>query len=75
MSDSAKDADSTVDPKDVAAPSKPTPKDQMRAALDAKKAAVHAKAAHAEGGGTGQVGGGPHGQQGGKRTFRRKSGG
>ena len=74
MSESAMDEATTVDPKDEAA-GRPSPKEQMKAALDAKKAAVHAKAAHAEGGGTGQVGGGPHGQQGGKRTFRRKSGG
>lgn len=74
MSDSAMDEATTVDPKDEAA-GRPSPKEQMKAALDAKNAAVHASAAHAEASGTGTLGGGPHGQQGGKRTFRRKSGG
>ena len=75
MSESAMDAGSTVDPTDEAAAGRPTPKEQMKAALDAKKAAVHASEAHAAGGSSGKSGGGPHGQQGGKRTFRRKSGG
>ena len=49
------------------------PKEQMRVALEAKKAAQHASAAagpHGEG-----KAGGPQHQQGGKRTFRRKAGG
>ena len=57
-----KDADKAVDPKE-----------QMRAALEAKKNANHANAAGAHGGP--KASGGPHGQQGGKRTFRRKAGG
>ena len=49
------------------------PKEQMRAALEAKRAAQHGGAAGA--GAKPKASGGPHGQQGGKRTFRRKSGG
>ncbi|QIK72459.1 DUF5302 domain-containing protein [Propioniciclava coleopterorum] len=62
MSDAAKQADST-----------PDPKEQMRAALEAKRAAQHGSAAGGEN--KRKAAGGPHGQQGGKRTFRRKSGG
>lgn len=50
------------------------PKERMKAALDAKKAAQHASAA-AGPHGAGKASGGPHGPQGGKRTFRRKAGG
>lgn len=64
MSDTNKDADQPLDPKEA-----------MRQALEAKKAASH-------GGGTGSAGGskgkvsGTQGPQGGKRTtFRRKAGG
>ena len=57
-----KDADKVVDPKE-----------QMRAALEAKKNASHGGAAGVQGGS--KAAGGPHGQQGGKRTFRRKAGG
>lgn len=49
------------------------PKEQMKAALEAKKAAQHAGGQGAQGGP--KASGGPHGQQGGKRTFRRKAGG
>ncbi len=69
------DAASTVDPKDEAAASRPNPKEQMKAALDAKNAAVHANAALAEESSVGKSGGGPQGTRGGKRMFRRKSGG
>lgn len=51
----------------------PDPKEQMKAALEAKKAAAHARDAKSEA--SGRVTGGPHGQVGGKRVFRRKSGG
>ena len=51
----------------------PDPKEQMRAALEAKRAAQHGSAAG--GGASAKASGGPHGQQGGKRTFRRKAGG
>ena len=61
MSD-AKDGDKVVDPKE-----------QMRAALEAKKNAQHGNAGGAQTGP--KASGGPHGQQGGKRTFRRKAGG
>ncbi len=53
----------------------PDPKEAMRAALEAKKAAQHGSAAagpHAQGKGGNA---GPHGQVGGKRQFRRKAGG
>ena len=56
------DADKVVDPKE-----------QMRAALEAKRNASHGSAAGTQGGP--KAAGGPHGQQGGKRTFRRKAGG
>ena len=49
------------------------PKEQMKAALEAKKNAAHANTQGAQGGP--KASGGPHGQQGGKRTFRRKAGG
>lgn len=49
------------------------PKERMRAALDAKKAAAHSRDAHAEA--TSKVSGGPQGKAAGKRVFRRKSGG
>lgn len=62
MTDAGKQADPSQDPKE-----------QMRAALEAKKAAQHGGAGGA--GNTPKASGGPHGQQGGKRTFRRKSGG
>ena len=58
----ANDGDKVVDPKE-----------QMKAALEAKKNAQHGSAAGAQGGA--KTAGGPHGQQGGKRTFRRKAGG
>ena len=58
----AKDADKIIDPKE-----------QMKAALEAKKNASHGNAASAQTGP--KASGGPHGQQGGKRTFRRKAGG
>ena len=58
----AKDADKVIDPKE-----------QMKAALEAKKNASHANTQGAQGGP--KASGGPHGQQGGKRTFRRKAGG
>ena len=49
------------------------PKEQMKAALEAKKAAQHAGAS---GGGSphAKASGGPHGPQGEKRQFRRKAG-
>ena len=53
--------------------STPDPKEQMRAALEAKRAAQHGSAAGGDA--RAKASGGPHGQQGGKRTFRRKSGG
>ncbi|MFP5416174.1 MAG: DUF5302 family protein [Actinomycetes bacterium] len=62
MSESDTDADQPLDPKE-----------QMKAALEAKKAASHASAAAGQPGA--KASGGPHGQQGGKRTFRRKAGG
>lgn len=55
------------------ADSTPDPKEQMRAALDAKRAAQHGSASGGDA--KPKAAGGPHGQQGGKRTFRRKSGG
>ncbi len=58
----AKDADKPLDPKE-----------QMRAALEAKKNAQHGGTTGVQGGP--KASGGPHGQQGGKRTFRRKAGG
>ena len=51
----------------------PVVHEQMRAAFEAKRAAQHGSAAG--GGASAKASGGPHGQQGGKRTFRRKSGG
>lgn len=56
---------------DAAAPL--DPKEQMRAALEAKKTAQHIHADSA--GSVGKGGGGQQGKQGGKREFRRKSGG
>jgi len=61
MSD-AKDDDQVVDPKE-----------QMKAALEAKKNAQHGGSTGVQGGP--KASGGPHGQQGGKRAFRRKAGG
>lgn len=49
------------------------PKEQMRAALEAKKAGAHSGENHADG--KGKLSGGPHGQAAAKRVFRRKSGG
>lgn len=49
------------------------PKAQMKAALEAKKAAAHDQGNGTQGGPKSATG--PQGQQGGKRTFRRKSGG
>ena len=48
------------------------PKEQMRQALDAKKAHEHAGQAHLDGH---AKAGGEHGRAGGSRQFRRKSGG
>lgn len=49
------------------------PKEQMRRALEAKRAGLHASGqAHDA---RRSSGGDPHGQAGGKRQFRRKSGG
>lgn len=48
------------------------PKEQMKAALEAKKNAQHL---HAEGAASKGKQGGAHGPQGGKRQFRRKAGG
>lgn len=49
------------------------PKEQMRRALEAKRAGLHASAqAHDA---RRSSGGDPHGKAGGKRQFRRKSGG
>jgi hypothetical protein len=50
------------------------PKEAMKAALERKKTAQHARSQGTEGGGS-KAKGGAHGQQGGKRVFRRKSGG
>lgn len=49
------------------------PKEQMRLALERKKAASHHDSARLAGGS--KLSGGAHKQQGGKREFRRKSGG
>lgn len=51
------------------------PKEAMRQALERKKAAQHASAAAGPEGSGDKAKGGAHGQQGGKRVFRRKSGG
>lgn len=59
---------------DVDDPGPLDPKEQMRAALAAKKAARHGTAAAGPRGGA-KASGGPHGQQGGRRQFRRKAGG
>lgn len=48
------------------------PKEQMRQALEAKKAHEHAGQAHLDGH---AKAGGEHGRAGGSRQFRRKSGG
>lgn len=55
---------------DAAAPL--DPREQMRAALEAKK---HAQHKHADAAAAGRGSGGSQGQQGGKRQFRRKAGG
>lgn len=57
---------------DASQPDPLDPKEQMRAALDAKKQAQHI---HAESSSANGPRGGSQGQQGGKREFRRKSGG
>ena len=62
MSDTPRDAEAGVDPKE-----------QMKAALEAKRNAAHGSAAGVQGGP--KAAGGPHGKQGGKRAFRRKAGG
>ncbi len=49
------------------------PKEAMRQALERKKAGQSSGSSHLEGGN--KVAGGPHGQAGAKRVFRRKSGG
>ena len=49
------------------------PKEQMKAALAAKKAATHLQASGPDG--RGAQGGGTQGPHTGKRQFRRKSGG
>jgi hypothetical protein len=49
------------------------PKEQMRLALEAKRAGEHASGSATEA--QRSSGGGPHGKVGGKRQFRRKSGG
>ena len=49
------------------------PKEQMRLALDAKRAGEHASGTANEA--QRSTTGGPHGKVGGKRQFRRKSGG
>ncbi|WP_026927776.1 DUF5302 domain-containing protein [Granulicoccus phenolivorans] len=51
----------------------PDPKAQMREALERKNGNAHRSAQ--AGGGSGPVSGAAHGQVGGKRTFRRKTGG
>lgn len=61
MSDAETTSETPVDPKEA-----------MRRALEHKKNASHATEAAA---GDDRVHGGPHKQVGGKRTFRRKSGG
>lgn len=50
------------------------PKEAMRQALEKKKQALHGSAAAGPTGDQ-KISGGPHGQAGGKRVFRRKSGG
>ena len=50
------------------------PKEAMRLALEKKNRSNHASAAAGPQGDQ-KVAGGPHGQAGGKRVFRRKSGG
>ena len=49
------------------------PTAQLGGGLEATTAAPHASATAAQSGA--KANGGPHGQQGGKRTFRRKAGG
>lgn len=49
------------------------PKELMREALERKQASHHRSAEAARN--NGRTSGGPHGQIGGKRTFRRKAGG
>ncbi|WP_342372335.1 DUF5302 domain-containing protein [Propioniciclava soli] len=69
---------STTDDTGRAQPSEaadqPDPREQMKAALEAKKNAQHGSAG-GPAGSPGRASGGPHGQQGGKRQFRRRSGG
>jgi len=60
-------------PESPESPARQDPRAQMKAALEAKKTTHHASAAGPKGGDA--RGGGPHGQQGGKRQFRRKAGG
>ena len=65
--------DTPLDPKDTTDPDAPfDPKEQMRAALDAKKAGHHMQAAGPE---AKNSGGSTAGKSGGRREFRRKSGG
>ena len=52
----------------------PDPKEAMRIALEKKNQASHASNTAGPNGDQ-KVSGGPHGQAGGKRVFRRKSGG
>lgn len=70
MSESDAEANQDIDPQAKSV----DPKQQMRAALDAKKAAAQGHAAGRNVAGR-KTSGGPHGQQGGKREFRRKAGG
>lgn len=51
----------------------PDPREAMREALDRKKQQHHESSAAGPAKGQG-LSGGPHGQAGGKRVFRRKSG-
>jgi hypothetical protein len=51
---------------------RPDPKELMKEALDRKQAQHHRTAEAAN---NKRTSGGPHGQVGGKRTFRRKAGG
>lgn len=66
---------SSDDPTSAAkADASPDPKEAMRLALERKNQATHASAA-AGAAKDRKLTGGPHGQAGGKRVFRRKSGG
>ena len=62
-----------TDPKTDNDTESPDPRDAMREALERKKQQQHGSAAAGPSKGP-TVPGGPHGQAGGKRTFRRKSG-